>query len=157
MKIALLDRAFTLAMLGLGLFVTFSAWNYGLYRNGVPGPGFFPIIAGLMMSLLAAGLLFRDFGGRGRLEGRIDLAIIAVIGIVTGAIILFVFAAPFIGMGVAAFIVMVVIGYVTEERHLRGGRFLGLLVATATGTVVICHLLFAKVIGTPLVTGPLGF
>jgi hypothetical protein len=157
MGTALLDRAFTLVLLGLGLFITVSAWNYGLYQNGIPGPGFFPIIAGLMMTLLAAGLLLRDLSGRMRLAGRIDPVVILAVLAVTGAIVLFVYLAPLTGMGLAAFAVMVGIGYVTEETGRRGRGFLLRLVLVSAGTVVLCHILFAKVIGTPLVTGPLGF
>ncbi|ADH90849.1 hypothetical protein Snov_3575 [Ancylobacter novellus DSM 506] len=157
MGTALLDRAFTLVLLGLGLFITWGAWNYGLYQNGIPGPGFFPILAGLMMTILAAALLLRDLSGRMRLAGRIDPVVMLAIAAVTGAIVLFVYLAPLTGMGLAAFAVMVGIGYVTEESHRRGRFFLLRLVLVSAGTVVLCHFFFAKVIGTPLVTGPLGF
>lgn len=157
MKIGLLDRAFTLAMLGLGLYVTITAWQLGLYEDGVPGPGFFPIIAGLLMAALAFALLLRDVAGRKRLEGSVDLTISASILAVTAGIVGFVYVAPVIGMSIAAFIVMVGIGYITQEPPSRDRGFVVRLVAASAVTVIACHILFGKLIGIPLVPGPFGF
>ncbi|MCV3736200.1 tripartite tricarboxylate transporter TctB family protein [Rhizobium sp. TRM96647] len=157
MKIALLDRMFTIAALVLGLYITISGWNYGLYRNAVPGPGFFPAIAGLLMTVLAAAILLRDLAGRERLKGEIVRPVLLGIAGVTAAVVGFVFAAPFIGMAAAAAIAMIVIGYLTEEPHRKGGNFRWKLIGLSIGTVIACHILFGMIIRVPLVTGPLGF
>lgn len=156
MKTASLDRAFTLAMLGLGIYVSITAWQLGLYEDGVPGPGFFPILAGVMMAVLAAALLLRDVVRHKRLDGDVNIAVAAAMLGVTAAIIGFVYVAPFTGMSVAAFVVMVGIGYMTQEQKSRDRAFVLRLVAACAAMVVVCHILFGKVIGIPLVLGPLG-
>ncbi|MDW9500514.1 hypothetical protein GOB08_18835 [Sinorhizobium meliloti] len=157
MKIALLDRLFTIALLLLGLFVTAGAWNYGLYRDNVPGPGFFPAIAGVMMTLLSATLLVRDVSGRRRLDGRIEGSVLLGIAGVTASIIAFVLLTPYTGMAVAAGAVMIIIGYLTEEPERKRGLFLVKLAPISIATVIVCHLIFGIVIRVPLVEGPLGF
>jgi hypothetical protein len=150
MRLALLDRLFTICMLALGLFVTVSAWNYGLYREAVPGPGFFPVISGLMMTLLAAGILIRDLAGRERLEGDIPRAVIFGIAGVTAAILAFVYIAPVTGMAIAAGIAIAVIGYLTEEPLRKGATFTVKLVALSVATILACHILFGVIIDVPL-------
>jgi hypothetical protein len=157
MKIAILDRAFTLLMLGLGIFVMVSAWRYGLYRNNVPGPGFFPMVAGVLITALSAAILVRDFSGRLRLNGTIAWPIVtAVIGL-TLLIVAFVIAAPIVGMAIASFVMMIVVGYISEENGKRGGRFPLKLVGASLAIVIMCHLLFGALIKVPLLEGPFGF
>jgi hypothetical protein len=157
MKTAWLDRAFTVTMLGLGIYIVITSLQLGLYLDGVPGPGFFPIIAGTLMTVLAAALLMRDIIRKKRLDGEVDYLVIAAILGVTVGMIGFVYVAPFIGMSIAALLVMVGIGYITEEKKSRDRAFVMRLVAASVATVVVCHILFAKLIGVPLVLGPLGF
>lgn len=157
MKTAHLDRLFTLLMLALGLYVTFGACNYGLYRDAVPGPGFFPAIAGLLMTVLSAAILVRDLSGRLRLSGEIGLPVIGGIAGVTAAIVAFVYLTPLTGMAAAAGLAMAVIGYLTEESDRKGGRFPLKLIGLSIGTVAACHVLFGMIIRVPLITGPFGF
>ncbi|MCT7664134.1 tripartite tricarboxylate transporter TctB family protein [Shinella kummerowiae] len=157
MKTAHLDRLFTILMLSLGLYVTVAAYNYDLYRDTVPGPGFFPAIAGLLMTVLSAAILVRDLSGRMRMSGEIGLPVIGGIAGVTAAVIGFVYVTPLTGMGIAAGVAMAIIGYLTEEPDRKGGRFPLKLVGLCIGTVAACHVLFGMIIRVPLITGPLGF
>jgi hypothetical protein len=157
MKTAHLDRLFTLLMLALGLYVTISACNYGLYRDAVPGPGFFPAIAGLLMTALSAAILARDLSGRMRMDGEIALPVMGGIVGVTAAIVAFVYLTPLTGMAIAAGLAMAVIGYLTEEPDRKRGRFPLKLIGLCIGTVAACHVLFGMIIRVPLITGPLGF
>ena len=137
MKTAHLDRLFTILVLALGLYVTVSAYNYGLYRDAVPGPGFFPAIAGLLMTVLSAAILARDLSGRMRMAGEITLHVIGGLAGVTAAVVAFV--------------------YLTEEPDRKGGHFPLKLIGLSIGTVAVCHVLFGMIIRVPLITGPLGF
>lgn len=157
MKIAILDRAFTALMLGLGIFVMVSAWNYGLYRNNVPGPGFFPMIAGVLITVLSTAILLRDISGKLRMTGVIAWPLVAAVTGLTLLIIAFVVAAPIIGMAIASFVMMVIVGYLSEEDGKRKGRFPLKLVGAALATVIVCQILFGTVIKVPLLAGPLGF
>lgn len=157
MKTAHLDRLFTILMLALGLYVTVSACNYGLYRDAVPGPGFFPAIAGLLMTVLSAAILARDLSGRMRMAGEIALPVIGGLAGVTAAVVAFVYLTPLTGMAIAAGLAMAAIGYLTEEPDRKGGRFPLKLIGLSIGTVAVCHVLFGMIIRVPLITGPLGF
>jgi hypothetical protein len=157
MKIAILDRAFTLIMLGLGIFVMVSAWNYGLYRGNVPGPGFFPMVAGILIFLLSAAILLRDVSGKLRMSGAIPWRLAAIVIGLTVVICAFVLAAPVVGMGIASFVMMVVVGYLSQEDGRRGGHFPLKLIGASLAMVIVCHLLFGTLIKVPLLEGPLGF
>lgn len=157
MKVAHLDRAFTIIAMGIGLFVVASAWNYGIYANGVPGPGFFPAIAGAMMALLAAGLALRDLRGRSRLAGEIRPVTILAIAGVTASILAVVYLAGMTGMALVTIVATMAIGFITEEEGRRGKGFVLRLAATSIGVVVLCHVLFGTVVGIPLIEGPFGF
>lgn len=157
MKIALLDRMFTVIMLALGIYVMFSAWNYGLYRGAVPGPGFFPMVAGILIAALALALLVRDLSGRLRMDGTIAWPLLGVVVGLTLVIVAFVFAAPVVGMAIASFVMMIVVGYLSEEDGKRGGAFGLKLLFASFGTVLVCHVLFGLLIKVPLLEGPLGF
>jgi hypothetical protein len=156
-KIASLDRAFTILMFGLGIFVVASAWNYGLYRNNVPGPGFFPMIAGILITILSAAILVRDVSGRLRMIGDIAWPIVGAVVGLTFLIVAFVITAPIIGMGIASFIMMIVVGYLSEEDGKRKGLFPLKLIGASLAIVITCHLLFGALIKVPLLEGPLGF
>ena len=157
MKIAVLDRAFTLLALALGIFVMLSAWRYGLYRNNVPGPGFFPMLAGILITSLALAVLFRDVFRKLRMSGAIDGSVITAVAGLTLLIIGFVLVAPYAGMAIAAFMMMIAIGYISEERGKRGGLFPIKIICAALVMIVVCHLLFGLLIRVPLLEGPLGF
>ncbi|HEV7307187.1 tripartite tricarboxylate transporter TctB family protein [Ensifer sp.] len=157
MKTAHLDRLFTILMLVLGLYVTVTAYNYGLYRETVPGPGFFPAIAGVLMTVLSAAILFRDLSGRMRLSGEVALPVIGGVAGVTVAVVAFVYITPLIGMATAAALAMIAIGYLTEEPDRKKGLFLPKLAALSIAAVAFCHVLFGMIIRVPMITGPFGF
>lgn len=157
MKVASLDRWFSAFLVLVGLHVVVSSVQLGLYRNSVPGPGFFPMVAGLLILSLSAMLFLRSFVKRAALEEWISPKVIGIILLMTAAIVIFVFVAPLLGLGIAAFLLMIVIGLLTQEPHRRGRAFYLRLVLVSLGTAVLCHVLFGTVIRTPLILGPLGF
>lgn len=157
MKTAHLDRLFTILMLVLGFYVTVTSYNYGLYRETVPGPGFFPAIAGVLMTVLSAAILLRDLSGRMRMSGEIAFPVIGGVAGVTIAVVAFVYLTPLIGMATAGVLAMVAIGYLTEEPDRKKGLFLPKLAALSIATVVLCHVLFGMIIRVPMIAGPLGF
>ncbi|MHA6692217.1 tripartite tricarboxylate transporter TctB family protein [Devosia sp. A449] len=158
MKIVSLDRAFAGLLVLLGLHVVMTSLGLGLYRNNVPGPGLFPLLAGTLVLGLAITILVRSFVQPGRnIGGVIAPIVLGIIALSTLSIVAFVFVAPLLGLSIAAFLLMVVIGLLTQEAERRDRAFYIRLVLASAATAVICHVLFGQVIRLPLIYGPFGF
>ncbi len=157
MALKLADRIFAALLLLTGVYITVAAWRYGLYRENIPGPGFFPFGAGTALTVLSAGILVRSFRDAASVNGRVEGKILlSVLGLIL-AMSAFTLAAPVLGISLSAFVAMVWIGWVSEEHHKRNRAFLIRLVITSAAVALVCHLIFATLIGVPLIQGPLGF
>ncbi|RDE07739.1 tripartite tricarboxylate transporter TctB family protein [Pelagibacterium lacus] len=157
MKIITLDRIFAGLVILLGIHVVTTSIGLGLYRGHVPGPGFFPMASGVLILVLAIALLARSFlRDKAITSDVIAPATIAVIGVLTVALVVFVFAAPLLGLSIATFILMVITGLLTQEPDRRGRAFYTRLILASAATAAICHVLFGQVIRIPLIYGPLG-
>jgi hypothetical protein len=157
MALKLADRIFAALLLLTGVYITVAAWRYGLYRDSVPGPGFFPFGAGTALTLLSAAILVRSFRDATTLGGRVAGSILlSVLGLIV-AMSAFTLVAPVLGISLSAFAAMVWIGWVSEEHHKRNRAFLIRLALTSAAVTLVCHLIFSTLIGIPLIRGPLGF
>src|SRR5690606_3311069 len=76
MSLKLADRLFAMFLLLAGMYVSVMSARYGLYLNGIPGPGLFAFGAGMMMALLAAVLIIRSLRSGWRIEGTIPSGIL---------------------------------------------------------------------------------
>lgn len=56
------DRASSLFWMGFGVLFVISAWQQGLLRRGVPGPGFLPFICGIVLIGLSLMVLIPTLG-----------------------------------------------------------------------------------------------
>jgi hypothetical protein len=56
------DRASGLFWLGFGVLFVIGAWQHGLLRKDIPGPGFLPFIYGIIMIGLSLMVLIPAFG-----------------------------------------------------------------------------------------------
>jgi uncharacterized membrane protein len=56
------DRASSLFWLGFGILFVIGAWQQGLVKKGVPGPGFLPFICGIVLIGLALMVLIPALG-----------------------------------------------------------------------------------------------
>ncbi len=56
------DRASSLFWMGFGVLFVISAWQQGLLRRGVPGPGFLPFICGIVLIGLSLMVLIPALG-----------------------------------------------------------------------------------------------
>jgi putative tricarboxylic transport membrane protein len=101
-----MDRIGAVAMLIFGLFWVWIASGLGLTRDGGPGPGFFPLVLGLIVATLAAINILRPEVDRIELPQlrRILLILAALVGyailleplgyvVSTALLLLFLFAA----------------------------------------------------------------
>lgn len=157
MSYAIADRVFAILLFLLGLYVAVTAFGMGLWVRGVPGPGFFPILAALLMTGLSARLILRQFSGRALLSGRVPPRILGnTIGFVL-ALIGFVVLTPLLGIFLSSLLMMPVIGILASDKPALRRPYLVQLGLTCIGTALLCQLLFGIVLDVPLPTGPFGF
>ena len=151
MNLKTADKIFAAILTLIGVYVVFASWNYGMMRGRVPGPGFFPFFSGLLMTALSATVLFR----RGKtLNGAVAPKILAVIAGIVATLLAFVFLAPHVGFTVCAFLLMLAIGWISEETEKRTRRFGVKLTVISFLACAVCHVFFKYVI---LVNLPAGF
>lgn len=127
----------------------------GIMQGYVPGPGLFPMLLGYGIAALSLINLIRAFTGLEKLPSGMTkkeiFQVLAIIVILFGNVI----STPFLGLTVATFITMILMGMVLQQKKgLRSGVIL-LLVSLVT--TVGCRLLFQNVLKVPVPIGILGF
>lgn len=154
MNLKTADKIFAAVLTLVGTYVVIASWNYGLMRGRVPGPGFFPFFSGLLLTVLSAAVLVRRTGV---LSGRVEPRVLAIIAGIVATLLAFVFLAPHAGFTVCAFLLMLVIGWISEEREKRSRRFAVNLTVISLLACAACHVFFRYLILVNLPTGFLGF
>lgn len=149
MPLFILDRLFALVLLGLGVFVAWTALGYGYTVRQVPGPGFFPFWTGALLSVFAGGALVRSFFSRHTLAGRIRSLELLQVGLLLGSFAAFILLAQWVGMWLAAFVFILGNGLVLHGRvpNIRFLLIILLLAGTFSTTLVY---VFGTLLRVPL-------
>ncbi|MDH2329022.1 tripartite tricarboxylate transporter TctB family protein [Cereibacter sp. SYSU M97828] len=138
-----------------GGYLVVTGIGYGVMSGTTPGSGLFPLAMGMVIGALSVVNLWRALTGREDLgEGMPRAELLraaAVVAVLAG----FVVAIPFMGMTIAAALMMLGIGLILAER--RDGRMLARLVAVSVVVPAASLLVFDRVLNVPVPTGPLGF
>jgi len=130
---------------------TVLASQLGLGDSSRPGPGFFPLLVGIVL-ILAAGihlavLTFKQLRQRGETgNGRPSLRA----GLVLAALTAYVVALPLLGHLLAGTIMSAAV------LKLLGARRIGVIIAIAVLTGFLSDLLFTVLLGVTLPEGPFG-
>ncbi len=107
-----MDRIGAVAMLIFGLFWVWIASGLGLTRDGGPGPGFFPLVLGVIVATLAAVNIVRP-----EVE-RIDLPQLRRILLILGALAVYALLLEPLGYVVAtALLLGILFGALAERRR----------------------------------------
>ncbi|WP_108660200.1 tripartite tricarboxylate transporter TctB family protein [Acuticoccus kandeliae] len=132
------------------------------------GPGFFPSIIGVAMTLAGVGLLVRGFRAAGRTSamatagagaggeseeagtGFPTIGGIARYLAVLAAVIFYILASPHVGFVIAAFVIMVALALAFGEGVVRA-------VIVALAVTILLAVLFGHLLRVPLPPGPIGF
>jgi hypothetical protein len=150
-----MDKAFSAFLVLLGAFIVVSALNYGLFKDGVPGAGLFPIIAGTAIMGLSVVNLLRQMRSKEVVEGRVGRGeILPILGI---SLLLAVFVAlsPWLGVLLQLPFVLIVMSYLVEPR--RGLLWFLQIVGLSVAVCVFSYFLFEKWLGVLFPPGPFGF
>lgn len=155
MTISILDRFMAGALILFGLWLVRSGMQMGIMQGYVPGPGLFPVIIGCGISILSFANFVRAFVGFEKLESgmskRALFQAIAIIFILIGVVIL----VPLLGLTLATFIAMILVGLVIQKK--KNLRFVLILLSISLGTAIGCRLLFQGLLNVPVPIGFLGF
>lgn len=142
-----------LALFGCGVIVY--AARYGFTQDRIPGPGFFPMISGVMIAVLSVVNLIRSLSGVEKLEGGIGARQALSIAGICGLLLLYVFAAPYLGLLLPLPFVLVALAYLIEPKP--GLWPFAQMAALSVCFTIVCGYLFGTVLGVLLPAGPLGF
>lgn len=101
----------------IGLAFAWGATSYKLGTSSEPGPGFFPLGLGLLTALLGLVVLFKSLSVE-RVDGD-PIGAIAwkSLGIVVGAVLVFGWAVPHLGLLVALPLLVVGAAFAGDEFH----------------------------------------
>jgi putative tricarboxylic transport membrane protein len=136
-----------------GLFAA-GAWQQGLMRRGVPGPGFLPFFSGLALVLVSLAVLVPALARARETEHagffperdsprRVLVALAALFG--------FGIALEYLGYLLSTLLFMLVVAQVIERRSW------GAVAALASLTAVLSYLLFVVLLEVQLPKGVFGF
>ncbi len=136
-----------------GLFVA-GAWQQGLMRRQVPGPGFLPFFSGLALVLVSLSVLLPALARARAAERKaffperdslrkVTIAVTALFG--------FGIALEYLGYLLSTLLFMLAVGQLVERRSWRA------VTALASLTAVLSYLLFVVLLEVQLPTGLLGF
>jgi len=136
-----------------GLFMA-GAWQQGLMRRGVPGPGFLPFFSGLALVLVSLAVLLPallragEATQAGLFPGRDGLR-----RVVGGLAALFAFgiALDHLGYLISTFLFMLVLAQLVERSHWGKAAILASL------TAGLSYVLFVVLLEVQLPTGYFGF
>lgn len=155
MTIHTLDRFMAGVMILFGLWLVRSGVQMGVMQGYVPGAGLFPVIIGSGVAVLSLINLIRAFAGFEKLSPGMSrkslFQAIAIIFILVGVVI----SVPLLGLTLATFIAMILVGAVIQQK--RNVRSAVLLLSVSLVTAVGCRLLFQGMLNVPVPTGILGF
>ncbi|MHA6688079.1 tripartite tricarboxylate transporter TctB family protein [Mesorhizobium sp. A556] len=130
----------------LGVAFTLLSLRYRLGSAGSMGPGYFPMVLGLLLAVL--GLIVLAASTTGEEEDALETINLRPVGLVTGAVALFgTFLVP-LGLLVSSFMLIVLSALASKEFHWRYA------VLTAIVMIVACYLMFVVGLGLPMPIWP---
>ncbi|WKB54227.1 tripartite tricarboxylate transporter TctB family protein [Eleftheria terrae] len=108
-----------LMFLAVGIAFAIGAGNYSFGNSAHPGPGYFPLVLGLILAVLGAVVLFTSLSIER--DGGDPIGAIAVkpLVIILGAVVLFGFCLPRLGLLISLPILIVVASLASDEFHWR--------------------------------------
>lgn len=125
----------------VGVAFAIGATTYTFGTSARPGPGYFPLLLGIMLSVLGAIVLFKSITIES--EGGDPIGAIAwrPLLLILGAVIVFGFAIPHLGLVVAVPLLIIIAGFGGDEFHWQTAVITAVLLTAAS------YLIFVKGLG----------
>jgi hypothetical protein len=144
------------ALLALvGVAIAFQGLSFGFMSDGVPGAGFFPLLAGVLVAGVSVVNLVRALRRLEILKGEVSFRQLRPVLGICAVLAIFAALVPYLGFLLPLPFVLVALSYLIDPRP---GLFwfvqIGGLSAIFT---VFCYYLFELWLGVLFPLGPLGF
>lgn len=153
MTIKRLDVCFASLLLMMGLWIIAQAIGYGITGPNVAEPGFFPLIAGILLAGSALGTIVKLVRSREGSEAPDFSGAAPILGSI-GTMLVYLLLLDTFGMVVLSPFFIFAIGWFIERpKTLRQG--LGMAIVSL-GFTVFAYLLFSHLLRVPLPRGLFG-
>lgn len=150
-----LDRLFALFLMGFGIYILSVGIQYGYFRDGIPGPGFFPFWTGLAMAILSAINLINSIVGKESYADSLDREqVIPIVG-VCAVLAAYLLIVPYLGMLLPVPLFVLGVAFTIQRRWDRGLTLK--ILASAALLPIGCYLVFGRFLDVTLIRGPFGF
>jgi len=148
-----LDAYFTTGLLVLGMWIIWQSVGYGVFGPDVTGAGFFPFLAGCLLTISAAGALLRQRREAANSDTIAASEFVAVGGTIVATAI-FLLCVGTLGMVFLTPLYVLAVSFFIEKPGTW--RRLAVVGAVAVGFSVFAYVLFDYFLRVPLPRGPLG-
>lgn len=147
------DFWFNTALLLIGVSVVCYGLYYGLFAGRRPGPGLFPFLAGLLMTLASLAGFGSVVSAPEAAEEPPSRGLIIRMAVFVAAIVGLLAIAEPLGLLLAVFMMMVAVGVTCSDWPLNP-RFLVRIVFVSAAFSLVCHLFFKLALRIPVLEGP---
>jgi putative tricarboxylic transport membrane protein len=155
MKLNQLDAGFGLLLLILGVWIVAQALSYGVLGSNVTGAGFFPFIAGCLLTISATGILATRKNEKRDADGSIPTSEWLPIGGIILVTVAFLLLAETVGMVLLTPFYVAAISYLIEfPKSFRGHVIVWVV---GFGFALFGYLLFDYGLNVPIPHGFLDF
>ena len=155
MTVHRLDQFVAFFLMLFGIYLIWSGNDFGFMDGTTPGPGYFPVITGVVLVVLSTVNLVRSLAGLEDLKAAMSRGELVKFGIITVAMLAFVVITPFIGITLATMLLMFAIGIIIQPSLERA--FLVRLGATSVVGSIACYFVFGTLLRVPLPRSVFGF
>jgi len=155
MTVHRLDQFVAFLLMLFGIYLIWSGNDFGFMDGTTPGPGYFPVITGVILAVLSIVNLVRSLAGLEDLKAAMSRNELVKFGIITVAMLVFVVITPLIGITLSTMALMVAIGFIIQPSLERA--FLVRLGMTSVVGSVACYFVFGTLLRVPLPRSVFGF
>ncbi|MEY4719238.1 MAG: hypothetical protein RL563_1856 [Pseudomonadota bacterium] len=124
----------------VGLAFAMGATNYGMGTSARPGPGYFPIILGVLLAVVGLFVLFGSLGQEPLEDDRIVSPVWRPLLVVVGSVFVAGFLLPRVGMLITLPVVIVLTALASSEFRWREALSLALVLTAGSWLVFVFGL-----------------
>ena len=137
--------------IGVGFAVGATSYTFG--SSARPGPGYFPLLLGVILALLGAAVLFKAITIESEDGDPIGAAAWKPLLLILGAVVLFGALLPRLGMVLTVPVMILVASLGGDEFHWKGVVVMSVVLAAGSWLVFVKGLNLTIPVWPPFITG----